>query len=948
MGTRQRRLESVDRETTTDRIIGRRKELQALARFVDVIPAGGSALLLEGDAGIGKTALWQEGTAAARRSDACVLAARAGQAETQIAFATVGDLFAPTLDETLPRLPSVQRRALEIALFLREPDGPPPEVRLLGLALASAVQALARERPVLLALDDVQWVDPSSAEILAFMLRRLEREPVGVLATVRGHPARAPLELDRAFVAFERIPVGPLSIGAIHRMLWGRLSLNLPRPVLVRVHETSGGNPFYALELARALGDGTILPDGGPLSLPESLQSVVAARLGTLPRSVRGTLAAAAALAAPTVTLLGSLAPEAVDHVERARSRGVLELDGDRIRFTHPLFAPACYSAMPLHRRRRLHARLARLDVDPEERARHLAIAATGPDEAVALALDAAAAHARARGAAQAAADLSERAVALTPSDALESTDRRRITAAEHCRYAGDLKKASVLLEEAVASSQPGRVRADALSGLAGARGMTEGFPAAVDLLRRALAEPDLEIRQEVNILCELAWMAHLGGDNREGARYAEAGLSLAEQLADPAILAMALATVAQASFARTGGIRRDLLDRALELEQTLDGDGYAAAGWWTWHAGLPMRLSPSRVTFALLLGRSNRHDESRALWRALIAEATERADPDVVRCLFFRAQMEMTSGEWDTAAHLCDEMMQLTREIGLEVFEPLGLSILAEIDAYRGETEKARRAIPELLRLTETSRFRWAAFRLRIAQAVLELSYDDGAASWRQVAQLLDNVEELDGYLAQLAGSAGIEAVLAIGDLPQAERLLAQIDRRAAGGDTALRPLVLRSRGLLLAAQGDSERAIASLEAAGIAPEPPQGVNPFELARTLLALGTVQRRVQQKRAARESLQRAGDIFERLGARVWLAKARSELRRIGGRTASDDVLSETERQIVELVVAGRRNRDVAAELSLSPNTVAWNLSKVYRKLGVSSRTELAARIAASE
>jgi AAA ATPase domain len=128
--TGRSRAESLDREAAPDRIIGRREELQALARFVDAVPTGGYALLLEGDAGIGKTALWQEGTTAARRSDVRVLAARAGQAETGIAFATVGDLFAPTLDETLPRLPSVQRRALEIALLLREPDGPPPEVRV--------------------------------------------------------------------------------------------------------------------------------------------------------------------------------------------------------------------------------------------------------------------------------------------------------------------------------------------------------------------------------------------------------------------------------------------------------------------------------------------------------------------------------------------------------------------------------------------------------------------------------------------------------------------------------------------------------------------------------------------------------------------------------------------------------------------------------------------------
>jgi DNA-binding CsgD family transcriptional regulator len=124
--------------------------------------------------------------------------------------------------------------------------------------------------------------------------------------------------------------------------------------------------------------------------------------------------------------------------------------------------------------------------------------------------------------------------------------------------------------------------------------------------------------------------------------------------------------------------------------------------------------------------------------------------------------------------------------------------------------------------------------------------------------------------------------------------------------------------------------------------------VNPFELARTLLALGTVQRRAQHKRAARGTLEQAVGIFDRLGARLWSEKARSELRRIGGRTASEDQLSETERRIVELVVAGRRNSEVAAELSLSPNTVAWNLSKVYRKLGVSSRTGLAARVGATQ
>jgi predicted ATPase len=251
-------------------IIGRRSELKALARFVEAVHVGGRALLIEGEAGIGKTALLHEGVRAARANGFRVLTARAAPAEAQMAFAAIGDLFTPTLEETLPSLAPVQRHALEIALLLREPEGPPPEVRVLGVALVSAVSSLAQEGPLLLALDDVQWVDASSADVLGFMLQRVDGRPVGVLATVRGRPVRAPLDLDRAFAATERLPLEPLSIGAIHRLLMERLSLNLPRPSLVRVHAAAGGNPFYALELGRALVDGTIGEIGGSFRSPRA------------------------------------------------------------------------------------------------------------------------------------------------------------------------------------------------------------------------------------------------------------------------------------------------------------------------------------------------------------------------------------------------------------------------------------------------------------------------------------------------------------------------------------------------------------------------------------------------------------------------------------------------------------------------------------------------------
>ena len=301
--------------------------------------------------------------------------------------------------------------------------------------------------------------------------------------------------------------------------------------------------------------------------------------------------------------------------------------------------------------------------------------------------------------------------------------------------------------------------------------------------------------------------MEHQRGTTEPALGHADAGLALAEELAEPAT----------ARYRPGGGRRRsasrapvasgdDLLDRALELEQTLDGDGYAAARWLDL-ARRPAAAPVTRArTLALLLGRSDRHDESRALWRELTAEASERADPDVVRCLFYRAQMEMASGDWDTAARLCDEAIQLARQIGLEVFEPLCLSILAEIDAYRGETEKARTAIPDLLRVAETGQVQMALGPPPAhALAVLELSWtsrDRELAAGRAAARTTSRSSTC--YLARLAGSAGIEALLATGDL-RAGGAVARADRRhAADGDAALRPLALRCRGLLLAAAGD------------------------------------------------------------------------------------------------------------------------------------------------
>ena len=656
------------------------------------------------------------------------------------------------LDATLPRLVPVQRRALEVALLLRESDGRPPDARLLGLALLSVVRALAEDGPLLVALDDVQWADPSSAEVLRFVLRRLEGEPVAVLATVRERPVEAPLELDRAFAAFRRLTVGPLSVGAIHRLLWGRLALNLPRPLLLRVHEIVGGNPFFALELGRGLVDGTIRVDGTDVALPESLVALVTERLRALPARVRETLVAVAALAAPSVVLLEALGPAVVDDIELAQKRGVLELDGDRIRFTHPLLAPACYTAMPLHRRRRLHRRLAELDVDPEERARHLALAASGPDEEIAAALETAATQARARGATQAAAELAQRAVALTPPASIETLNRRRMLAAEHSFHAGDVGKAIDLLEQAADSATPGPLRAEVLSRLADVSAVTEGCGPAEALYSRALAEPDLDARQRVEILGELAFHTAARGDTRSGFRYAEEGLALAEQLGDPVVLSHSRIAVAIATFLRTACIRRDLLEPAIDLARRTGGGPAFGDG--------------PRYTLAFQLGRTDRRDEARAMWKALIAEAAEREDPEVGWRLFQLAQVEANAGAWDAAIRLCDEATEVAHQTGEKGLEPFCLTIHAEVDAYRGEVEKARAQIADLLPVLERLGRFLLVHRLKRALALADLCSGDAGSSWGDVEPLFAGVDELGESLAQLAGSVAIEALIACGDL--------------------------------------------------------------------------------------------------------------------------------------------------------------------------------------
>ncbi len=424
-------------------IVGREEELGVLSAFLDRAAEGSAALVLEGEAGIGKSTLWLAGVTAARERGLRVLSSRPAEAERGLAHVGLGDVFDDVLDEVLPALPRPRRRALEVALLIEE-AGHGSDPRTLAVAVRSALEILAANGPVVLAVDDVQWLDPSSSGALAFALRRIQRHRVLLLLARRLGESVERSELERAIGTgrVERLQVGPLSLGAIQRLLQERLGRTLARPTLLRVHETSGGNPFYALELARTLAAN--VDPTQPLPVPETLEELVRARLDGLPDTTRIGLALISALgdAPPEILGAGGTAEEVL---EPAFAAHVLEhADNGALRFSHPLLGSVVYQGLPARERRLTHRALADLLQDPVGRARHLALSTVEPDAAAAAAIEHAAALVKDRGAPIVAAELGEHALRLTPPDGREDRHRRAIaTARAHLAEGGAPRRSS-------------------------------------------------------------------------------------------------------------------------------------------------------------------------------------------------------------------------------------------------------------------------------------------------------------------------------------------------------------------------------------------------------------------------------------------------------------------------------------------------------------------------
>lgn len=901
-------------------IVGREGELAVVEAFLAEDDRSARTLAIVGDPGIGKTTVWREAVRRARERAAVVLVAGPAESEARLSFAGLTDLLSPVAEERFTALPAPQQQALAVAL-LRAEAARPPERRLVGTALLSLLRELAADGEVVLAVDDVQWLDPSSAGAIEFAARRLVDEPVRLILSLRTEQAEGSvLEGVAREGRVERLELGPLSVASLHRIVGEHLGRTFPRPTLVRIARASGGNPLHALEIAR-LVDREDARGSTALPVPEGLQALVAERVRSLPPETRSALLRAAALARPDVRLVDAAA------LVPAEEAGLVRIGSDgRVEFEHPLFASAVYSSASLSDRREAHRALAAEVSDPEETARHLALGCEGEDEQIALEVERAARLARSRGAPDTAAELTELALRLVPEGS-PAVDELRLDLATHLYFAGDFQRAAGLLEELRRDLGPGDLRAEALLTQSDIDYWRRGESAAV-----ALAEEALEAASDrlLRARCHAAIAMYAGTvDLRKAAAAARAALDLLEELpdADPGLVAAALGARVRADLFLGEGFDAEAAERALVLER-----------------GSPPAAVDTRVVFKL--GQWLRYvddlDGARGRLAQVEQAAREEGDESALgNILLNRVVLECWSGRWDEADQLADRMVDAFEQLGVESggVDPWRAYMdahLGRIDAVRAAAGQARTEEPIVAMIWDRS------------LGLAELAAGESEAADRRLAAALAEIERVDfrePAIWRVDGDA-IEAAVAVGDLERAESLVARFEERAARSRIPWSLAVsARCRALVLAAGGELEPAAEALERA--VAEHERCPVPFERARTLLVQGKVLRRLKQKRQARAALEEALAIFRGLGADPWAARTEDELRRVAVRRAPED-LSATELRIATLAAEGLTNRAIAAEVFVTQKAVEANLARVYRKLGIRSRAQLSRALDARE
>jgi DNA-binding NarL/FixJ family response regulator len=919
-------------------ILGRSEELGAITRFVADDRPSVSALVLEGDAGIGKTTLWREAVRLARRRS-LVLMSHPSQPEMRLAFAVLHDLLDEHVEDVAPRLSGSQRAALDTALLRSDPSASHPDARAVGLAVRSALVALAADRRLTIAIDDIQWVDEPTARTLAFALRRLTDSRISILATRRvDGVGEDRIGLDRLPGGIERLVVGPVSISMLRPLLRDQLGRDFRPSLVAKIHEASGGNPLFALEIGRALGPyEPELAPGTPLPVPSSLQQLLEERLTSLTEVARSALLIAAASPRPTVALLRAAGAD-TSGLEEAEEAGVVQIRLGTLDFMHPLLASTVYARASSLARRNAHERLARCVEDAEERARHLALSVHGPDEAVARALEDAAMHAQLRGAPSTAAELNDLAVAITPQEERDRRSIRWFRMLGSLFAAGDVAAVRAAIDRRADELEAGPERAHALYLAAAWR--TNDVNRNRELLRQALDESGDDAFLQVYVLGDLAWTELWGGDPRGAIACADAADERSSRLAgrrtlgnpDADPLRTAVSARALASFVLGNDATGPLL-RAAEREGALDfSDVDSPQTYLGVRALWRGELDAARQTLEGELAR-------------YLAQGRETASWDVRAWL---AETELRAGRWVASLEHAREAENILADADWE--EPLAqvLATKAAVEAALGDETAARldgrRALDLALRMGS----RWDEVKARSALGFLDLSLGDHRATHAWLEPAVQITERMDvrepGAFPFVPDE--VEALVGLGELDRASELIERLDEQ---GRSLGRPLAIataaRCRALLRAARGDADGALAAVAEA--VRSHAEAAHPFEVGRTQLVRGEILRRFKQRKQARASLDAAREVFESLGAALWLRRTQAAAARLG-RVVGAGALTPTERSVAELLADGRTNREIADTLFLSVKTVEANVSRILGKLGAASRREVARLLAERE
>jgi DNA-binding CsgD family transcriptional regulator len=894
--------------------IGRGEILaQARARL-----AAGGSVMFYGPAGIGKSTILD--ALAADAGAALVLRANAAEAEAELPYLALVDLFDGALDEHGAALPTHLRAALDGALLRSALPNTPHDQLAVRLAVLELLRGLAARRPVLLVLDDVQWIDEPSAGVLRFVARRLEGVPAQVLAAERVPEGAAPTRLDLCPGPCAELAVPPLDEADVVDLLRARFGATVPRVRLHRVYAASGGNPLFAVELGRVLQEPAAeVSSTEPLPVPDRLRGLLSTRIANLPADGRPALLVAAATGRPTQALLERCGIDLAELAGAIRA-GVVAVEPDGvIRFSHPLLGEMVYADADIAERRRAHERLAAAVSDPVERARHFAHARPQPDAALAESLADAASVARLRGAPATATDLAVLAAQRTPADQPGLAAARWLTAAQYAYAAGSPADAQRHAQAALRGAADRRTRVGArllMVDLAG-----QDFSKVAPLLDAAFTDAADSPALLAQVRLYRAIKAYYDGDMELAFTELKRAEETAEQCGDTERLVEVLSWQGTVLDGRDGD---ELLERAGELAGQLPLSSPAVGARQMAAMGRLFRgdvaeavrriealrgaversgtvrdLAGVLVSVAGVYGRAGRCADALAAGRycaRLYADVETTPGPG----LLVGAMTELNGGSIDLAVSYADQAVRACLAAGDEDWLRVACATQGMAFQLRGDP----------LAAAATMRRAWV-LEQRVGRT------DPGALLWH---------------------ADFVEALVAIGAKSEAAEVLATVRAQAERLDRPVALLGLsRAEAVLVAATGEAREG-AELLAMAIrrwADHP----YPLEVARAYHVLGGLERRAHRRGAARAALTEAVRRYEAAGAVPWRDAAGAELARLdGGRGAG---LSETERRIVELVRAGATNREIARSMFLSIKAVEANLTRLYRRLGVRNRAQLA-------